>query len=47
MAVSVQPAPPVPAAPRIAESIVEAIGVAKTYDTGTACCSRSWGSGWS
>jgi len=35
MAVSVQPAPPVPAAPRIAESIVEAIGVDKTYDTGT------------
>src|SRR5215211_3947715 len=36
-----------PAAPRIAEAIVEAIGVDKTYDTGTACCSRSWGSDWS
>ena len=35
MAVSVHPAPPVPAAPPIAESIVEAIAVDKTYDTGT------------
>jgi ABC-type lipoprotein export system ATPase subunit len=35
MAVSVQPAPPVVAAPPIADSIVEAIGVEKTYDTGT------------
>ena len=35
MAVSVQAAPPVLAAPPIAEPIVEAIGVDKTYDTGT------------